>query len=307
MEFMKEANNRLDKSHTPAQKPLLARSRKHLNALKKHLVLVPADEAANNIILVCKRLYIHTIRTELTQDDGAYAPATETLDAILENHRKALAKWGLPLTRTLPFMYPLPKMHKPKMAFRFIAASATCSVKIASQILGKMLTCVSRSIRKISDEILIKTGIRKYFVIKDGFEASDFLSSWHRSAKTKRPRTFDFSTLYTAIPLEDLKERVTRVVDEAWEAQGESKYSWMLQVNNRSKGTSGATWVDSKQTMHKKMTEHIFSYEEMIELLCFVIDNSFVSNGKTINIQTCGVPMGTNSAPDLANLYLYSY
>ena len=81
----------------------------------------------------------------------------------------------------------------------------------------------------------------------------------------------------------------------------------MLQVNNRSKGTSGATWVDSKQTMHKKMTEHIFSYEEMIELLCFVIDNSFVSNGKTINIQTCGVPMGTNSAPDLANLYLYSY
>ena len=78
-----------------------------------------------------------------------------------------------------------------------------------------------------------------------------------------------------------------------------------LQVNPQSKGNTGAKWVDSKRSSHKK-SDHIFSIDELLELLRFVINNSFVVNGGKIIKQICGIPMCTNSAP-VANLYLYSY
>ena len=141
---------------------------------------------------------------------------------------------------------------------------------------------------------------------KDGYEVSDFLAGWRRHKNTHTPRTFDFSTLYTALPLDDLFETVSIVIHEARDAQGDAKFSWMLQVNPQSKGKTGAKWIDSKRSSHRK-SEHIFSIDELLDLLRFVIDNSFVVNGGKIIKQICGIPMGTNSAPVLANLYLYSY
>ena len=306
-EFLKEAKERLKSMHTPTPKPLLLKSKNELRALKKSLVLVPADKAANNIIFVCKRLYTHIIRKELTKADGAYRPETRTKQEILDEHKEFLNKWKLGQVNELPTQYALPKMHKmPKITCRSIAASSKCSVKAPSQLLGKMLTCISDTIRNLNDDILIKTGVRRYFVIKDGYEVSDFLAGWRRHKNTHTPRTFDFLTLYTALPLDDLFERISRVINEARDAQGDAKFSWMLQVNPQSKGNTGAKWIDSKRSSHRK-SEHIFSIDELLDLLRFVIDNSFVVNGGKIIKQIGGIPMGTNSAPVLANLYLYSY
>ena len=42
-------------------------------------------------------------------------------------------------------------------------------------------------------------------------------------------------------------------------------------------------------------------------MLEFLIDNIFVKLGGRIFQKTIGIPMGTNYAPLLANLFLYSY
>ena len=42
-------------------------------------------------------------------------------------------------------------------------------------------------------------------------------------------------------------------------------------------------------------------------MFVFLIDNIFVIFGGRVFQQTIGIPMGTNSAPLLANLFLYSY
>jgi hypothetical protein len=42
-------------------------------------------------------------------------------------------------------------------------------------------------------------------------------------------------------------------------------------------------------------------------MLEFLIDNIFVSFGGTLSQQVVGIPMGTNCAPLLADLFLYSY
>jgi hypothetical protein len=50
-----------------------------------------------------------------------------------------------------------------------------------------------------------------------------------------------------------------------------------------------------------------YSDEHVISMLEFLSDNLFVSFGGTLSQQVVGIPMGTNCAPHLADLFLYSY
>ena len=46
---------------------------------------------------------------------------------------------------------------------------------------------------------------------------------------------------------------------------------------------------------------------ELIEAAFFIIDNSYISFQDTLFRQIIGIPMGTNCAPHLANIYLHVY
>jgi hypothetical protein len=50
-----------------------------------------------------------------------------------------------------------------------------------------------------------------------------------------------------------------------------------------------------------------FSETDIFNMLEFLIDNIFVMLGGRVFQQTVDIPMGTNCAPLLANLFLYSY
>jgi hypothetical protein len=52
---------------------------------------------------------------------------------------------------------------------------------------------------------------------------------------------------------------------------------------------------------------HKYSEVDIKDMLGFMIDNMFVVFGNKIFQQTVGIPMGTKSAPLLADLFLYSY
>ena len=55
--------------HINRRKQHVFKSRKHLNyllELQSKYVLVPADKAANNVIVVCKKYYLEVVIRELT-------------------------------------------------------------------------------------------------------------------------------------------------------------------------------------------------------------------------------------------------
>ena len=47
--------------------------------------------------------------------------------------------------------------------------------------------------------------------------------------------------------------------------------------------------------------------EDMIELVNFLLDNIFIRFGNKVYRQVVGIPMGTNCAPLIADLFLYCY
>jgi len=65
---------------------------------------------------------------------------------------------------------------------------------------------------------------------------------------------------------------------------------------------NSAKWTSSP----KKTTLHL-TCREIIKLTNWLIDNIFVTFGDKIFRQVIGIPMGTDCAPFLANLFLYSY
>jgi len=62
---------------------------KHLSYLHDKYVVVPADKALNNIVLVCKLHYIDCLKTELGIDNllgnPKYTPTTHMEEDILDN------------------------------------------------------------------------------------------------------------------------------------------------------------------------------------------------------------------------------
>ena len=54
-------------------------------------------------------------------------------------------------------------------------------------------------------------------------------------------------------------------------------------------------------------SKHKYSEEDIIKMLEFLVDNTFVVFAGKVFQQTIGIPMGTNCAPLLADIFLYSY
>src|SRR6185437_7227700 len=94
----------------PKRRSLLERPDiiKYLQYIQRHLVLVPTDKAPNNISFVCKSLYVHTLRNELS--DGKhntptpYTTITKSKKDIITAHRTHLGKF-MNNKEKLPYLY----------------------------------------------------------------------------------------------------------------------------------------------------------------------------------------------------------
>ena len=108
---------------------------------------------------------------------------------------------------------------------------------------------------------------------------------------------YDFSPLYTSIPHSSLKLRLAKIIHQAFYTKtGERKFEFVVVKNGY------AYFVK-----HDINAKHKYSDTDVINMLNFLIDNIFVQLGDQVFQQSIGIPMGTNCAPLLADLFLYSY
>ena len=110
-------------------------------------------------------------------------------------------------------------------------------------------------------------------------------------------QTFDFSTLYTSIPHDLLKSRTNNIINNAFKHKnGATRYTHIKVGRNKSYFTSDPLNGDNKYTAN-----------DLCKMIEFLVDNIYVRFGGQLFRQMVGIPMGTNCAPLLADLFLYSY
>ena len=110
-------------------------------------------------------------------------------------------------------------------------------------------------------------------------------------------KSFDLSTPYTIIPHDKLKSKLREIINQCFfHKNGYLRFQYVVI------GYKDTYFVRDHSDAPQKYSE-----ADVIKIFEYLIDNSFVEFGGRIFQQTIRIPMGTNCAPLLADLLLYSF
>ncbi|MEL7079427.1 MAG: reverse transcriptase domain-containing protein [Cyanobacteria bacterium J06582_2] len=171
-------------------------------------------------------------------------------------------------------MYAIPKFHKNPTKFRFITSSVNCINKDISVLLNLILNELSDRIELESEFSWIIKNNKKVLESLENCNANPGFPGNHMIT------TFDFSTLYTALPHDDLIRCLVALYNKYF--TGDIRLTFK----------------------YKKIT---ISKDDFVNILKFCIRNSYISFDNKIFRQIKGIPMGSNYSPNAANLYLHFY
>ena len=212
----------------------------YLSHLHEKYVVVPADKASNNIVFVCKKYYINSLAKELgvtsSKGNATYALETLTKEEVLDNHKSVLHSYGLTDIKDnleLPLLYWIPKLHKNPYKERYIAGSAKCSTKPLSKLLTSILQTIKEGLQSYCETSYSRSGVNQMWILKNSKDLLDYLKSQSLS-QIYQIKTFDFSTLYTTIPHDKLKERLKDLLHNAfYKKNGNRRYKYIAITKQR--------------------------------------------------------------------------
>ena len=136
-----------------------------------------------------------------------------------------------------------------------------------------------------------------YWVIDTSKYVLDRLQNINKVSGAKCFDSYDFATLYTNIPHDGLKSNIRNLVREVYKVKG-AKYMYLV-VDRHGK----ARWSQSPSSVTTCMSLDKSKLVELTEYLMYM----YVKAGNRVCRQTIGIPMGTDCAPQLANLYLFHH
>jgi hypothetical protein len=265
-----------------------------LKQLQKDYILIPTDKASNNVTIVCKKFYVGLLNDEVLSSN--FQQVDETEEDVVERHRKFLLSMNIKMqddNKKIPYLYGTAKQHKTPLAFRFITAGNSCSLEQLSINVGICLKSMLKMAKNHSHYVNRFHNRNDYFVIDGHDEILDFISVNNMETGHKSVSTFDFSTLYTSIPHSQLKVNLTKFVERIFEMKEKN----FINPNCR---TKKAYFSDKKDAIG-------FSKDMLLKCLFYLVDNAYIIHDGVVYRQVNGIPMGTNSGPHVANVYLHVY
>ena len=195
--------------------------KKCLKELQEKYVFIPADKAADNITVVCKRYHLEVICEQLglwpgTTGSDTYIPETMDPKEISGSHISYMKSVGFKednLFDKFPSFYWTPKLHKTPYKHSFIASLFDCTTKPLSVLLTRILSAIKGKLSNLSSVIYSRKGINEMWILKTRSELLLKMNNFHFTKITSL-QTFDSSTLYTSIPHQKLKDRIHMLVNQ---------------------------------------------------------------------------------------------
>ena len=261
----------------------------------------PIDKAANNIAIICKRLYVSVILKELNFDrinDPTHVNTYELVQGItpsniVDGHINFQRRFGLELKEDmhkLPPMHWLPKMHKTPIGSRFIIGSKCSSLKPLGKDITRIFKVIFHHKRRYYRKAGFYSGLNNFWCVNKNSDITDTLDRINRKANAKSVSSFDFSTLYTKIPHDKLIDILSKLADSTF---NDTTRKFM------SVGSKRAYWV--KGVRNKRF---IYDSGTVKECLKYLINNAYFRVGNLVFRQRIGIPMGSDP-PHFLPIYFY--
>ena len=172
----------------------------------------------------------------------------------------------------LPTLYWLPKLYKRLYKSRFIANSSACATTELSILLTSWLTAIKNHVIKYCTTVYERNGKNLFWSIKISGEILNKLKS--RCFLASGLSTYDFSTLFTTLPHNLIKEKLTELIEKHLTER--AHFIWLVMIKMH--------FFTSEQPKRYKL----WSCQKMCDALHYLLDNIFIRFGSKLYRQFVG-------------------
>lgn len=267
----------------------------YLKRFQEHFVITPVDKASKNIGIICKAHYLRVLKEELLSFH--FVNSNVDSQTVFNNYSDLLKQhYNIDTsltTKDLPFIYWIPKFHKTPTGTRFI----TSGKETVINLLSKKITIGLKHMLKIEKNHCQNkfnyTGNRYFYITHDNNELIKYMVNQNlTNNNNKYIQTYDFKTLYTDIPQQDLMNNLNNFITSIYMLKGKT----YLNIYNKQ-----AFFSDKNNEFGS------FKKEEFIDQVNYLILNAYIQFDNELKKLIIGIPTGTNCASDLANIFLHVY
>ena len=185
-------------------------------------VLVPADKAANNVVVVWRLCYVDTLKRELVGTGACGLRPSLSERVIVDGHGCHTAlHFGVKAKENqdrVPALCWLPKLHGGPCEARFIANSSSCTTAELSGLLTSCLAAVEEHVVRYCEKVYERSGKGLFWSVGNSGEILDGLRA--RDFNAASLSTYDFSTLYTTLPRGLIGGGLVGLVEGAFQGEG---------------------------------------------------------------------------------------
>ena len=175
---------------------------------------------------------------------------------------------------------------------RFISGSCSCTTSRLSKLITECHKLVCSHCTAYCKTIRERTGVNSIWIINNSMDVIRALEE--KQLSLTHVSTWDFSTPYTSLPHAQLKNQLHDLLERVFHTKGKS----FIATNS-----FRTIWTTDRMSMRYTY----FSCRELCLAIDFLIGNIYVRFGNSVFRQVVGIPMGTNSAPLLADLFLQTF
>ena len=153
--------------------------------------------------------------------------------------------------------------------------------------LTSCLTAIKYNVIKYCETVFERNAINLFWSVKNSGEILNKLKS--KGFLASSVSTYDFSTLYTTLHHNLIKEKLTELIEQTFNREG----SLYLACYEKRAFTSERF--------------KLWSCQKVCDALHYLLDNISITFGSKFYRKIVGIPMGTNCAPLFADLFLFCY
>ena len=132
---------------------------------------------------------------------------------------------------------------------------------------------------------------KSYNILYKNYDFRTFSKLKDKGFQTTSLSTYDFSTLYTTLPNNLIKEKLLDLIEH-------EEGRLYLACNDKKAFFTSADHYRGY---------HLWSCQSVCDALSFLLDNIYIRFGTKLYRPIVGIPMGTNCAPFVADLFLFFY